>query len=255
MRKLLFIAFILLICLLPLRRSFAFEKQGQDCIKCHTLSNNEAADLFKDILPGIKVIEIKLSPSKSLWEVFFDSGGKKGLAYIDFSKKYLILGSIISIKERKNLTQERFAEVNKVDVSKIPRDNALLMGEKNAKHKIIVFTDPDCPYCAKLHQELKKVIEERKNIAFYIKMFPLKSHPGAYEKSKAIVCENSLALLDDAFENKPLPKAKCETSIVDENIKLAKTLDISSTPSLVLPDGKIFSGYKDAKAIINMVGN
>ena len=255
MRKILFPAFILLFCVLPLRYSFAFEKQGEDCLKCHTLGNSEASDLLKDIIPGIKILEIKLSPSKSLWEVLFDSGGKKGLTYIDFSKKYLISGNIISIKERMNLTQARFAEVNKVDISKVPLDNALLMGDKNAKHKIVVFTDPDCPYCAKLPQELKKVIEERKDIAFYMKMFPLKIHPEAYEKSKAIVCENSLALLDDAFENKPLPKAKCETSVIDENIKLAKTLGISSTPCLVLPDGKIFSGSKDAKVIINMVGN
>jgi thiol:disulfide interchange protein DsbC len=90
---------------------------------------------------------------------------------------------------------------------------------------------------------------------FLIKVFPLKNHPGAYEKSKSIVCEKSLALLEDAFEKKPLLKPKCETSAVDENIKLAQKLGITSVPTLILPDGRIIPGYKDAKTLINLIGN
>ena len=102
---------------------------------------------------------------------------------------------------------------------------------------------------------MKQVIQERKDIAFFNKMFPLKIHPAAYGKSKAIICEKSMALLEDAFEGKPLPAPKCETPAVDENIKLAEKLGISSTPTLVLPDGRIIPGYKDAKTLINLLGN
>lgn len=101
---------------------------------------------------------------------------------------------------------------------------------------------------------MKKVIAERKDIAFYIKMYPLPMHKEAYDKAKAIVCEKSLALLDDAFEKKPLPKPKCETAVVDENIKLAQKLGISGTPAMVFPDGKIVPGALDAKAIIEKIG-
>jgi len=102
---------------------------------------------------------------------------------------------------------------------------------------------------------MKKIVGERKDIVFRIKMFPLKNHPQAYEKSKSIICEKSLALLEDAFDKKPLPKPKCETSAVDENIKLAQKLGITSVPTLILPDGKILPGYKDAKTLINLIGN
>jgi thiol:disulfide interchange protein DsbC len=102
---------------------------------------------------------------------------------------------------------------------------------------------------------MKKIINERKDIVFYIKMFPLNSHPEAYEKSKSIVCEKSLALLEDAFEKKPLPKPKCETSAVDENIKLTYQLGIASVPTLVLPDGRIISQYIEAKTLIDLIGN
>lgn len=85
-------------------------------------------------------------------------------------------------------------------------------------------------------------------------MFPLKMHPGAYEKAKAIVCEKSLTLLDDAFEKKQLPKAKCETSVINENMKLAEELGITGAPALIMPDGRVISGYREADTIIKLVG-
>jgi len=143
MVKKLLLVFSVLFCLISIDYSHGFEKKGQDCSKCHTLSNNEARDLLKDILPDVKIFEIRLSPSKGFWEVFLESGGKKGLIYVDFSKKYLMMGSMISIKERKNLTQERFSELNKIDVSQIPLDDALVMGDPKARIRVIVFHDPD----------------------------------------------------------------------------------------------------------------
>ena len=100
---------------------------------------------------------------------------------------------------------------------------------------------------------MKKVIQERKDIAFYIKLYPLPMHKEAYNKAKAIVCEKSLSLLDDAFDKKTLPAPKCETTVVDDNIKLAQKLGISGTPALIMPDGRLVPGYIDAAAIIKQV--
>ena len=84
-------------------------------------------------------------------------------------------------------------------------------------------------------------------------MFPLPMHKDAYDKAKSIVCEKSLALLDDSFAKKHLPKAKCKTSAVDDNIKLAQKLNINGAPSMILPDGRIISGYRDAEAIMELI--
>lgn len=108
-----------------------------------TLSVDEAFTLLKDLDPNIKVIAVKPSPIEGLWEVDIETGGKKIPVYIDFSKKHLISGSIIDMKERKDLTQERLSEINKVDVSQIPRDDAILIGDKEATYRVIVFDDPE----------------------------------------------------------------------------------------------------------------
>lgn len=97
------------------------------------------------------------------------------------------------------------------------------------------------------------MIKERKDIAFFIKMFPLKMHPGAYDKAKAIVCEKSLALLENSHDKKPVPPPKCKTSIVDDNLKLAQKLGISSAPTLIMPDGRVIKGYRDAKTLKEMI--
>jgi thiol:disulfide interchange protein DsbC len=100
---------------------------------------------------------------------------------------------------------------------------------------------------------MKKVIKERKDIAFFIKLYPLPMHKDAYAKAKAIVCEKSLSLLDDAFEKKQLPKSKCETSEIDDNIKLAQKLGITGTPAIIMPDGRLIPGYLEADALIKQI--
>ena len=100
---------------------------------------------------------------------------------------------------------------------------------------------------------MKKVIKERKDIAFYIKLYPLPMHKDAYAKAKAIVCEKSLSLLEDAFERKPLPAPKCESTAIDDNIKLAQKLGITGTLAIIMPDGRLIPGYLEADALIKQI--
>ncbi len=101
---------------------------------------------------------------------------------------------------------------------------------------------------------MKKVVAERKDIAFFIKLFPLPMHKESYPKSKAIACAHfSLALLDDAIEGKEIPAAKCDTTAIDDNMSLGKKLGISGTPALIFPDGRLIPGAVSADQIIKDV--
>ncbi|MFH1014601.1 MAG: DsbC family protein [Nitrospirota bacterium] len=229
-----------------------------DCTKCHTISTDEVRNILTKInAPDAKILKVQMSPARGLWEVSIDNKGQRGLFYVDFSKKYLISGRIIEVNASIDKTKERLDALNKerrINRSLIPLKDALILGDKKAVNKVIVFTDPDCHFCGKFHEEIKKVVEKRKDIAFYIKLFPLtKLHPDAYWKSKSIICEKSLKLLEDNFEKKTIPKPSCKTDVIDKNIKLAASLGISGTPTSVLPDGSVLTGSLQADKLIEFI--
>ncbi len=143
MSKLVFFVALLLLFFLPIAPAPGFKSRGQDCSKCHQLSKDEARTLLKEIIPNLTVLKVSEGPVKGFWEVYLATGGRKMIIYVDFLKKHFLSGGLISITDRKNLTQERLTELNRVDVSQIPLESALIMGDPKAKIKIIAFDDPD----------------------------------------------------------------------------------------------------------------
>ena len=145
-RSLAFIALFLLTVSFPGTAS-PFAKIDQDCTKCHTLSAEQARAALNDLIPNVKVLLVQPAPITGLWEIGIDMGGRKAIVYLDYAKKHVISpatrGEVINIQTRTSLTQESFQKINKVDVSKIPLKDALVMGDKQAKNKVIVFDDPD----------------------------------------------------------------------------------------------------------------
>ncbi len=121
----------------------AFDKCDQNCEKCHTLSTDQAKELFKELGPDINVLGVQAGPVKGFWEVDIEAGGRKNVVYVDYSKKTVIAGNIIDIKTKTSYTQESLQKISKVDVSSIPLTNSVVMGDKDAKYKIIVFDDPE----------------------------------------------------------------------------------------------------------------
>lgn len=146
MRKskiLIFLILISFIIFLSQQALYSTEKFDHQCSKCHKLSNDEASNVLKEVVPDIKVLEVNQSPIKGIWEITAETKGKKNLYYVDYSRKLVIAGQIFNIKTKDNLTQERYIEINKIDVSLIPLEDTLILGKKDAKHRVIVFTDPD----------------------------------------------------------------------------------------------------------------
>ncbi|HEY5765233.1 MAG TPA: thioredoxin domain-containing protein, partial [Candidatus Deferrimicrobiaceae bacterium] len=99
----------------------------------------------------------------------------------------------------------------------IPPAGALVVGKSTAKEKVIVFSDPDCPWCRKLHGEIRQVVKRDPGIAFFVRVYSRNSNPATVGKALSIVCgkEDSAKLLDDAFAGKPLPAANCTTDAVE----------------------------------------
>ena len=144
MQKILFVLTIVFIAVLSGNDSaLAFAPGDQDCLKCHSLSAEQAKEALKTLIPDVVILGVQPGPIKGTWEIGMESGGKKSVLYIDFSKKTLIAGNIFDISTRANYTQDSLSKINKIDYTQIPLDNSVVMGDKDAKYRIIVFDDPE----------------------------------------------------------------------------------------------------------------
>jgi thiol:disulfide interchange protein DsbC len=240
--------------------SFAMAKEGCGgvCNVCHSLTEKEADVLLKNI--GVTVKSVKEAPAKGLFELLVEKDNKQGIIFIDYGKKYLMQGMIVSLETLQPVSahsqnQPQTKQVTSVDVTKIPADKAVVMGNPKGSKKLYVFTDPDCPYCKKGHLELKKLAAIAPDVAIYVMLYPLPMHPGAYDKSRAVLETKSLDLMDKAFEGKEIPKPSKENSKkdIDEIIAFANANGISGTPTMVMPDGKIEVGMRDAETLKKML--
>lgn len=144
MRKYIFFIFIFIAAsMLNVPLSYGSSNADHDCTKCHKLSLDEAQNIVQGGIPASRVLEINPVAVKGVWEVVFEVRGQKGIVYIGLSKELLISGEMFDLKAKRNLTGERLANLNRIDISKIPLDGALVMDDKNAPKKVIVFTDPE----------------------------------------------------------------------------------------------------------------
>ncbi len=175
----------------------------------------EAAGIKKTLeqkFPGAKVGIITKSPYFGLFEVQFDNQ----MIYTDAKAKYLILGSVYDVDAKINLTEQRMKKLNRVDVAALPLDLAFKRVKGNGERKLYVFSDADCPFCAKLESELKGV----DNVTIYTFLFPIDTlHPDSARKSRMIWCSaDKVKAWDEFFSTGALPdnKGECDNPVGDD---------------------------------------
>ncbi|MDA8422662.1 MAG: DsbC family protein [Nitrospiraceae bacterium] len=230
--------------------AFAPKKGDKPCLDCHKLDKKDAEVIVKKIVPTGTVTDIKASPIKGVWQIDVEAGeGKHGSLYLDFSKKFLVAGQIVPVDQLGKQPPAR-----KVDLSKIPTENAIVVGSKTAAKKVIVFSDPDCPYCRELHKIIKQIVAKRPDIAFEIILNPLPMHKeDAFKKAQAIQCSKSTEMLDDAFSGKTVPEPTCPPDQIEKNRELAAKLEFNGTPTLVRDDGTVLSGYLPEEKLLEWI--
>jgi thiol:disulfide interchange protein DsbC len=91
---------------------------------------------------------------------------------------------------------------------------------------------------------MKKLVEKRPDIVFYLKLFAVVSPDP--QTVKSIICAKSLTMLEDAFEHKTVPKQECQSTEFDDNGQFARQNGITGAPALIFPDGTIQMGFSEA---------
>jgi thiol:disulfide interchange protein DsbC len=197
-------------------------------------------------LPGLAVESITKLPQLDLYEVV---GNGNRIFYTDAKGDFALMGNLIDLKTRANLTQQRQGELNVVDFARLPLDKAIVKVKGDGSRKIAIFTDPDCPYCKRLEQELAKV----SNVTVYVFLFPLAQlHPDAPRKARAVWCAADPAKAWDALmlegKEPSAPGPECKDPIA-EVAKVADQVGIQGTPGLVFANGKLVPGAISAEQI------
>lgn len=184
---------------------------------------------------GPKIESVRKVDALGLYEVQLDGE----LVYTDAKVSHVILGDIIDVKSRKNLTEERKQKLSQIKFSDLPLDLAVKQVKGNGKRVLATFEDPNCSYCRKLAKELQGV----NDVTIYTFLYPILS-PDSSEKAKNLWCtaDRAKAWNDLMVDGKTPASANCDHP-TEKVVALGRKLGIRGTPTLFFADGTRVPGY------------
>lgn len=184
-----------------------------------------------------KIDEVRPSPMPGLWEIRIGNE----IRYTDATGSYLIEGELIDLKAKKNLTEERVTQLNRVDFAALPFKDALMWKNGTGKRRIAVFADPNCGYC----KRFEKALQEMKDVTVYTFLIPILGGDSP-EKTRAIWCAKDGANTWLAWmlkgEQPPKPPASCDEAAIERNLALSRKIHVNGTPAILLEDGNRIPG-------------
>ena len=192
------------------------------------------AELRKKV-PEAQVDAIRKTPYGGLFEVVV--GGE--IFYTDASASFLVLGSLVDLKTKENVTEQRMRQLNKVDFNALPLDSAVKIVRGNGSRRIAMFADPNCGYCKRFERDLLGVSD----ITVYLFLYPILS-PDSMEKSKAVWCspDRGKAWIDMMVNNvAPTAETKCATPI-DKVLAFGQQKRVQGTPTIFFENGERVPG-------------
>ena len=197
-------------------------------------------------LPQLKAVdEVSKTAIPGLYELRVNGSE---IYYTDAQGNYLIEGSMIDLRAKRNLTEERVAKLTAVKFDDLPFKDAFTIVRGNGKRKLAVFEDPNCGYCKRFERDMQKV----DNVTIYMFLYPILG-PDSGEKSKAIWCAKDPGKTWQDWmvrdQTAPAPTAGCDTSALARNVELGRHHKITGTPTLVFIDGSRVPGAIDSKQV------
>lgn len=193
--------------------------------------------VLEERFPGAQVKHVAKTPYLGLYEAMFDDQ----MVYVDPKVSYVFFGQIYDAKTKVNLTEQKLRQINRIAWNELPLNLAMKKVKGDGSRKLVVFSDADCPFCARLEETLKAV----NNVTIYTFLYPIDQlHPDAARKSRLIWCSpDKVKAWDDFFASGALPDnpGNCENPVA-ATAALGQKLRVSATPTLVFADGSVVPG-------------
>ena len=209
---------------------------------------------LKQLDPNIPIKAIAQEATGGFHAVTLGSGE---MLYVSTDLQYIMSGTLYQVSERGlvNLTEESLKTVRKDAMAAVQDEDMVIYpaaGERKAR--VLVFTDIDCPYCRKLHDEVPTLNEMGIEVAYLA--FP-RSGPDTptAKKMEAIWCQTDderLAAMDRAKTGDENEPQNCDNAVVDQ-FMLGQQVGVTGTPALIFEDGSLVPGYVPAARLKQML--
>lgn len=209
-----------------------------------TLANasvETVAQKFAQKYPEMQLTQLAETPIKGLYSANLEGR----VVYVSEDAAYIMAGGVmIRLQDQHNLTQDLALAQNKIDWQKLPLADAIKTVQGNGKRQLVVFSDPNCPYCKRLEAELAQL----QDVTIYTFIYAV--HTRSIAPAQALWCakDRNQAWHDYISAEKQPKAAQCDNPIL-RNIALAQQLGISGTPTLVLANGFKLQGFYSQQEI------
>ena len=201
-------------------------------------SEAKVREAVKALVPTAQIDSISESKLPGFHEVVLSGQ----VLYISNDGKYLVQGMLYDIAAKRDLTEDRKSTMRQAALAGVPKSRMISFPAKAEKHRVIVFTDIDCGYCRKLHQQ----VAEYNNLGITIDyLFFPRSGPNtpSFDKAVTVWCAaDRNKAFTEAKNGVELEKKTCDNPINDD-FALGQKVGVNGTPMIVAADGSQIGGY------------
>lgn len=165
------------------------------------------------------------------------------IAYISGDGRYLLQGDLIDLVSQVNLSENDRNKARVKMMTDIADEQLIVFSPDKVRHTVSVFTDIDCTFCRRLHNQMDEYLDEGIEIRYFL--YP-RSGPASpsWTKAEQVWCaENRNEALTLAKNDKTFDFSNCDSSIVSTHYAMGQDVGLRGTPAIVLEDGTLFSGY------------
>ena len=205
------------------------------------------------IRPDLPIESVYPAAVEGLYGVDFPDGTTM---YITADGGHMIVGDLYAIgDDLSNVTEQRRVTQRKALMDQVALSDMVIFPAKGERRAVVnIFTDVDCGYCRKLHNEIDQYAELGIEVRYLA--YPregLESETASTMRSVWCSSDPSSAMTR-AKNSQRIAQRDCPTDPVDEQFALGRRLGVSGTPSIVTDAGDMFPGYVPAQQLAQRLG-
>ena len=204
--------------------------------------------------PDVKVVSVTASEINGLYAVQIKDGPT---VYTSPDGKYFVAGDLYQIQPGGfvNLGEQRRNGDRAKEIAALKTSDMIVFKPKGATKAVVnVFTDFDCGYCQKLHQEVPQLnamgIEVR-----YLAYPRAGIGSETYQKLVTAWCAKDRQGTLTRFKNREnVPISTCANNPVTAQFELGERIGVTGTPALITATGELIPGYMPAAELAQKLG-